>query len=118
MPEHFGPRFVAQPCVMGLMSKYLVWPHAALDSSEILGPSCPVSYAPHPAAGTSGNPSPARVQGPLVGRVSPGPEDGCIARGVMPQSGAAASVSSACAAMLPACSSSAEAVALYLWQAL
>ena len=93
VPEHFGPRFVAQPCVTGLMSQYLMWPRAALDSSEILGPSCPVSDASHLVAGTSGNPSPAWVQSPLLGQGSPVPEDGCVARGAMPQPGAGASMS-------------------------
>lgn len=90
---------MAQPCVMGLMSEYLVWLCAALHSLEILGPSHPISDASNLAAGTAGNPFPARVQDPLPGRGSPGPEDGCVARGSMPQLGADAKrVSSACAA--------------------
>lgn len=64
VPEPFGPCCVAQLCVTGPMSQHLVQPRAALDSSEILGPSCPVPDASHLAASTSDNPLPSPGAGP------------------------------------------------------
>lgn len=43
LSEDWCPGTLAQPCVVGPVSWYLVQPNAAMDPSAILGSSCPLS---------------------------------------------------------------------------